>query len=406
MRIDAHVHYTPPSMRDDLANMAEQEPYWALLAGADAATHSVQGWATEERMIEDMDQAGIQIAVIQSEYRMKHESCTPRNDQALEIIRRYPGRVIAFACLQPKAGRQALDELERCIDGGMKGVGELNPYGQGHTLDDPDFLNLVEACIQHDLPLNLHVSEEIGHFYLGKSTTPLWHYYQLACRYPELKLILAHWGGGLLFYEMMPEVRRNLRNVWYDTAASPLLYPTARIFKTALDCVSPKKLLFGSDYPLLVYPFRQQEPDMRPFIAEVDGLELAGDVYEDIMGDNAARLLGLVPKDIAAEPAPVRRKNRTEEERTKITGMMPVSGVAARWVETRTVFERHGIHWKETIVPYWEPIVQAAAARGLSPREQRTLIDELNRAIGGRRGEEDKPPALDPPPAENSPAGT
>lgn len=380
-------------MRGDLATLAEQEPYWALLAGADAATHSVQGWATHERMIEDMDRAGIQIVVLQSEYRMRHESCTARNDQALEIIRRYPERVIAFACLQPKAGQRALDELERCIDGGMKGVGELNPYGQGHTLDDPDFLKLVEACIRHDLPLNLHVSEEIGHFYLGKSTTPLWHYYQLACRYPELKLILAHWGGGLLFYEMMPEVRRNLTNVWYDTAASPLLYPTAKIFKTALDCVSHKKLLFGSDYPLLIYPFRQEEPDMRPFIAEVDGLDLEGDVYEDVMGNNAARLLGLLPKDIAAEPAPVRRKIPTVDGSTKITGVMPVSAVAAKWTETRTVFDKHGIHWMETIVPFWEPIVQAAAAHGLSAREQQTLIDELNAAIAGRSVEEDPPPS-------------
>lgn len=401
MQIDAHVHYTPPAMRDSMPTLAEEEPYWALLAGADPG---VQGWVTADRMIEDMDRANIDKVVLQSEYRMKHDSCTARNDQALEIIRRYPDRVIAFACLQPKAGQRALDELKRCVDGGMRGVGELNPYGQGHTLDDPEFLQLVEACIGYDLPLNLHVSEEIGHFYLGKSTTPLLHYYQLACRYPEARFILAHWGGGLLFYEMMPEVRRNLRNVWYDTAASPLLFPTSKIFKTALNCVSHRKLLYGSDYPLLIYPLKQQEPDMRPFLAEIDALQLAEDVYRDVMGDNAARLLGLLPAETAAEPVSGKGKNRREEASMKVTGLMPVSAVAGKWQETKAVFDRYGIPWKESIVPFWEPIVQAAAARGLPPERQRKLVDELNQAIAGRNEPGANSPTSNSPNADNSPS--
>jgi hypothetical protein len=215
MRIDAHIHFTPPEMAANLAAFAEQEPYWGLLVMGDAANHTVQGWATAERMIVDMDRAGVDRVMLMGEYRQRHEACVARNDQALALLRRWPDRISAFAVVQPKAGRGALDELARCLDAGMAGVGELGPYGQGYTLDDPDFLRLAEACIRRDVPLNLHVSEEIGHFYLGKSTTPLLHYYRLACRYPELKLILAHWGGGLLFYEIMPEVRRNLRNVWF-----------------------------------------------------------------------------------------------------------------------------------------------------------------------------------------------
>lgn len=384
MRIDAHVHYTPPAMRGDLHALAEHEPYWAMLLGAQTAGRTPQGWATTERMIEDMDRAGIEKVVLQSEYRMRHESCVARNDQALEIIRRFPERVIAFACLQPKAGQKALDEFKRCVDGGMRGVGELNPYAQAHSLDDPDFLRVVEACIDHALPINLHVSEEIGHYYLGKSTTPLLHYYHLACRYPELRLILAHWGGGLMFYEMMPEVRKNLLNVWYDTAASPLLFPTTKIFKTALDCVSHKKLLYGSDYPLLVYPRKQQEPDMRPFIREIEGAGLAPDVYQDLMGDNAGRLLGLLPAGPTGESTGAKKRTASGEVGTEITGLMSVSAVAAKWEETRAVFARYRIPWQDTTVPYWEPILQAAAARGWSSHEQQRLLEELNNAISGR----------------------
>jgi len=388
MRIDAHVHFTPPEMAADLATFAEQEPYWGLLVAGDAANHSVQGWATPERMIEDMDRAGIDRVMLMGEYRQRHEACVERNDQALALLRRWPDRICAFAVVQPKAGRKALDELARCLDAGMAGVGELGPYGQGYTLDDPDFLRLVEACIHRDAPINLHVSEEIGHFYLGKSTTPLLHYYRLACRYPELKLILAHWGGGLLFYELMPEVRRNLRNVWYDTAGSPLLFPTTAIFKVALECVDHRKLLYGSDYPLLIYPRRQTTPDFRPFIAEIEALGLPTEVYEDIMGRNAARLLGLAPADEAV-PASARRPARnaviTEiepEPGMTISGLMAVSAVAQAWPATQAVFERYGIPWRDSPVPYWEPIVQAAAARGLGPTAQRKLLDDLNAAVG------------------------
>ena len=394
MRIDAHIHFTPPEMAADLAAFAETEPYWGLLVTGDAVNHTVQGWATPERMIEDMDRAGIDRVILMGEYRQRHEACVERNDQALALLRRWPDRISAFTVIQPKAGARALDELARCLDAGMAGVGELGPYGQGYTLDDPDFLRLVEMCIRRNVPLNLHVSEEIGHFYLGKSTTPLLHYYRLACRYPELKLILAHWGGGLLFYELMPEVRRNLRNVWYDTAGSPLLFPTAAIFRTALSCVDHRKLLYASDYPLLLYPRRQTEPDFRPFITEIEGLGLAEDVYADIMGRNAARLLGLLPPLEVASPPP-RRPARSAiiteiapGAAMQITRLMAVSAVAQAWPATQAVFEGYGIPWRDSPVPYWEPIAQAAAARGLGPAAQQRLLEELNAAIGHEAGKE------------------
>jgi hypothetical protein len=61
----------------------------------------------------------------------------------------------------------------RCLDAGMQDVGELGIFGQDYTLADPDFLRLAEACIRRDVPLNLHVSEEIGHTCPGKSARHL-----------------------------------------------------------------------------------------------------------------------------------------------------------------------------------------------------------------------------------------
>ena len=184
MRIDAHIHFTPPQLRDRLSQLSEQEPYWSLLLNPPEG-RSIQGWADPERMIADMDAAGIDKVVIVGEYFRGHESCVDRNNQAIELVRRFPERVLALATLQPAAGERAITELKRCLDNGLHGVGELNPYAQGVGLLDKRFLNLVEAIVEADVPLNLHVSEEIGGYYLGKSTTPLRDYYCLLYTSPS-----------------------------------------------------------------------------------------------------------------------------------------------------------------------------------------------------------------------------
>jgi predicted TIM-barrel fold metal-dependent hydrolase len=386
IRIDAHIHYTPPLPPAALAHFVEQEPYWGLLLGGE---RTIQGWASAERMLADMDRVGLDRVLIQGEYRQRHETCVSRNDQALELVRRWPERVMAFAVIQPEAGKQALEELRRCVEGGLGGVGELNPYAQGHSLDDPDFLRVVEFCIDHNLPLNLHANEEVGPYYPGKSSTPLRHYYELARRYPELKLILAHWGGGLFFYEIMPRVRQELKNVWYDTAASPLLYPTARIFKLALAAVDHRKILYGSDYPLRLYPRRQAEPDFAPFMAEIDSLGLTEAVYEDIMGRNAARLLGLegVEENSEAGRLSTTLPKNPEAISPAITGFMAVPLVASAWPATQTIFEQFRIPWQDSPVPAWEPILQAAAAHGWGPHDQQRLLEALNEAVGEGRAD-------------------
>lgn len=389
MIIDAHVHYTPPSLAADLDPFTAAEPFWGQMLAPRPGGKSLQGWATAERMIADMDAAGVDRVVLMGEYRRSHEGCVARNDEALAIIRRWPHRVSAFAMIQPKAGPAALDELARCLDGGMAGVGELGPYGQGYRLDDPDFLRLVEACIGHGVPLNLHTNEEVGGFYPGKAVTPLRDYYRLAVRYPELKLILAHWGGGLFFYELMPEVRRALRNVWYDTAASPLQYATRAIFDVMLRCADHRKLLYASDYPLRLYPRRQAEPDFRPFLAEIAALELPDPVRADIMGGNAARLLGLegaspeAPPAMAGASAPAAARDLRAAD--ALTPAMSTALVAETWPATRAVFERHGIPWRDDPVPFWEPISQAAAARGIGGEALARLLAELNEAAAAGR---------------------
>lgn len=381
MIIDAHIHYTPPEMKDNLKEFAENDPYWGLLITPDPIKPTEQGWASVGRMIDDMDRAGIDKVILLSLYRKNAEGCRDANNETIDIVKKYPDRVSGFCVFDPSDPEEAIDEVTRCVDEGLIGVGEMNPYALGLRPDHPGFLKVVEAIIDLEIPMNLHVSEEVGHYYLGKSATPMLQYYELAVRFPELKLILAHWGGGLLFFEIMPEVKRDLQNVYYDMAASPLLYPTDAIFKLALNSTDHRKLLFGSDYPLIILPKKQNGVSFIPFMDEIRNLNLDKNIFDDIMGNNMARLLGWLPADGYSKKSNLKPASKfiteIKDSSIEITENMSVAAVARMWPETRAVFDQYGINWVDVTVPYWEPIIQAAATRGLGPEKRKKLLLEL-----------------------------
>ena len=95
--------------------------------------------------------------------------------------------------------------------------------------------------------------------------------------------MLAHWGGGLPFYELMPEVAKGMANVYYDTAASPYLY-SKRIYAIASEIVGVKKILFGTDFPLL---------SPRKYFQELEDSGLSKDDQRKILGLNLSGLLAL-----------------------------------------------------------------------------------------------------------------
>jgi predicted TIM-barrel fold metal-dependent hydrolase len=164
----------------------------------------------------------------------------------------------------------------------MRGIGELAFYRQEFSPRDVQRLcAILQQLSERGIPLLLHTSEPVGHHYPGKSLKDLGLIYQLLLALPRVTIILAHWGGGFFFYELMPEVARAAQGVFYDTAASPFLY-RPQVYALAIKIIGPQRILFGSDYPL-ISPAR--------YFAELKQARLPEPVQAKIKGLNARRLL-------------------------------------------------------------------------------------------------------------------
>lgn len=279
MIIDFHTHIFPPQVQKKRGQYIDRDPCFALLYDKKDAKI-----ATAEELIASMDKAGIDVSVVVNLGWMTHELCAETNDYILESIARYPERLIGFCTVQPQSVDAAVEEIERCAESGARGIGELRPDIQLLDLEDDSVVSpLMEVIQKHRLILLTHASEPAGHNYPGKGIITPDVLYPFITSHPDITMVCAHWGGGLPFYALMPEVKKALQNVYFDTAASPFLYQP-RIYSLVSELVGADKILLGSDYPLM--------PQER-LLKEINSAALAEEEKDLILSGNAKRLLKL-----------------------------------------------------------------------------------------------------------------
>jgi uncharacterized protein len=300
MIIDCHVHLYPDDALADPAGWAavRGEAKWAAMVGprADGAP-SLQGWANVERLLRDMDAAGVDRAVLVGWYWENPATCAEQNRFHAECVQRHPDRLEACATLHAGAGVDGVRaELARCRGEGLSGLGELCPPAQGFGYDDPALAAALELAARWRWPVNLHVTEPAGRAYPGRVETPLMELLALAARHPAVRFVFAHWGGMLPFFELNRAVARPLANVWYDTAASPLQY-RSEVFPLVARAVGAERIVYGSDYPLRLYPKTQAEPEFARFIGEIRGSGLTENEVAAVLGGNWRRLRDEPPRN-------------------------------------------------------------------------------------------------------------
>jgi predicted TIM-barrel fold metal-dependent hydrolase len=236
-----------------------------------------------------MDRAGVETCVMLGWYWERQETCELQNRWYAEWAARHAGRLVGFASVQPRAGRGAVDALERALDSGLRGVGEVLPQAQGFTLGDPGWRRVVEIAAARGAPVTLHATDP-GAGPAAGPKTPLGDYLALARDHPKATFILAHWGGGMAFRGPGPGDGPLPPNLYFDTAASPLLYPPG-VFRQAVDRVGADRILYGSDYPLRLYPGDRDGPGFGRFLAEVAGSGLGEAELRQVLGGNLRRIL-------------------------------------------------------------------------------------------------------------------
>ncbi len=252
MIIDAHTHIFPEEVLANPERFGDLDPAFGMMHAGGARMVS------PAELLEEMDRHGIDKALLTGFPWRAPELCRLNNDFIMEVMRTYPGRFLGLAVVNPSTSRgsgpgETLAEAMRCLEAGMHGIGELHLEMQGFSLHEREVIEpLCDVAMQYDRPLMIHVNEPVGHNYPGKEQVALSSIYSLICDYPEMKLILPHWGGGFFLYELMPEVAQAASKVFYDSAASPFLYDS-RIHSVAENCAGARKLLFGTDFPLIPY---------------------------------------------------------------------------------------------------------------------------------------------------------
>lgn len=243
--IDAHVHAFPDEIIASRTTLVERDRWFAHLYVNPAARLS-----NADDLLASMAVAGVDHAVMCGFPWSDPGLCRTNNDWMATVSDAGGGRLSWLGIVVPQHP-SAADEAERCFALGAVGIGELNADGQGFDLTSTGQLRpLVNTCVAAERPVLLHATEPVGREYPGKGTATPNRLLRFLANHPGLDVILAHWGGGLPFYELMPEVTALCRRVRYDTAASPYLY-RHDILRVVTNLVGADRILWGSDFPVL-----------------------------------------------------------------------------------------------------------------------------------------------------------
>lgn len=261
--VDHHVHLYPDELNRDPAGWAAAngESLWATMCCRVRRNGwPVQAFPSVDGLLEAMDHAGVERAVLLGWYWENAANCAWQNRFLAKCVRAHPDRLSAWATIH--TGGTAVEvatELHQAREQGLSGLGELSPHSQGAPMDAAGFVQALQLAEAWGWSVNLHVTDPRSRPYPGWVDTPLADFEALARRWPRVRFIFAHWAGGL-------DVRE-LPNVQVDTAAAPLLYGESA-WEMIGRTVNPDQVLFGSDYPLRLQSQAEVKDGWRSFVAE------------------------------------------------------------------------------------------------------------------------------------------
>lgn len=205
-----------------------------------------------DKMVKNMDEAGIDMAVIWNvDWAYAHTgeprvSNREQNRIFAEAAKRHEGRFWPFLAIDPRRP-DAMEQFNEAIhDWGMKGLA-LYPAA-GFYPDDPICFPLYEKCAEQGLPVVLASGGGEAHWEHGQ---PM-YIASAADMYPDVKFIMAH--CGLESWEQALLAARLLNNVYVDISMRQwqLKMRPQRFYnwlRDAIDETGAWKIMWASDWP-------------------------------------------------------------------------------------------------------------------------------------------------------------
>lgn len=194
------------------------------------------------------------------------------NDRCYEAARTYPDLYLPFVYVNPLHGKAALAELQRGRDEGAVGVKLWISCYCTH----PSVFPIVEQAMEWGWPVLQHAWHKVVGQYDGESD-PL-HVAELSRRYPELKLVMAHFGGD---WRYGLRAVRDCPGVIGDTSGS--MTDNGLVEAWVREC-GANRLVWGTDMP---------GADLLLTLSKVRDAAISAADKALILGGNAARLLGI-----------------------------------------------------------------------------------------------------------------
>ena len=208
------------------------------------------------------------------------------NDEVLAAARANPDVLIPFGSVDPHKGKLGVREARELIDAGVRGF-KFHPNTQAFWPNDPEYFPLYEVIAQAGLIALFHSGTTgIGAGMPGgggvrlKYSNPM-AVDDVAAEFPELDIILAH--PSFPWQDEALAIAVHKPNVYIDLSGwSPKYFPENLVQYT--NTLLKRKMLFGSDYPLIT-------PDR--WLSDFEKIAIRDEVRPLVLKENAARLLGL-----------------------------------------------------------------------------------------------------------------
>ncbi len=234
-----------------------------------------------EKIVGDMEKQGMVKGVVTGRDAETTYGLASANPGIVALMERYPDKFIGFAGLDPHKGMDALAELTRMVTKhGMRGAA-IDPYLARIPASHARYYPIYAKCCELDVPIVITTGPATLVRDAVMDDAHPRHIDRVAADFPDLKIVISH-GCYPWVSEAVMTVHRN-RNVYMDLAEYEE-QPFSEGYIQAANSLIGDKLLFASAAPFM---------DFQEQIALYKRLPFTPGVRENVMYNNAARLLGL-----------------------------------------------------------------------------------------------------------------